>query len=60
VSPQKLAERFREYALYGLNEQDFKRNLEVLAERMADEGMDPTAIREVLGGWQPWQPNTLR
>jgi len=60
VTPRELAERFREYARYGLNERDFKVNLEVLAERMADNGLDATAVREVLARWQPWQPSTSR
>ena len=52
VDPRRFAGRFREYARYGLNERDFKTNLEVFAERMTDDGMDATGLREVLKGWR--------
>lgn len=60
VDPNLLARRFQEYSLYGLNEGDFKTNLEVFANRMSESGIDATAVREVLKEWQPYRPNTSR
>ncbi len=60
VDPGLLARRFREYAQDGLNESDFKINLEFFADRMSDNGMDATAVREVLKQWQPYRPSTSR